>query len=759
MADFRKWFSALSVTALMAVFALPTFAQGTQPFICQANAGTPPIVRAEAYNDLVGDFVLACTGGTHTAMGAIVPAANVTIFLSTNITSRLLGSTVFGSTTANFNEALLIVDEPNSPTHPTRPILNCGNSGAADNGPSGPGVCSIISNGTPSQTYDGTPNVTSLPTGYYDTPDITCGGSAITLNMALNGSTSYTPPGANSYGCGRPNVFQGRTAVAQNVGQSNSVVFSGVPLDPPGGDPNDPNLTRILRITNVRADAELTGVSSTFTTSQIQMSVSISNNASLAINNPQQIVAFVQRGLQDISVKGNFTHFIQCVAETLPQYPSGSGVNENTGMWVQFTEGFNDSWKTEGWQQMAANGYYNGSFFQYGTMSNAYPDNNPATVLSQDVPGAIYHTESGFNANPNNSPPNPDPPNGIGTATVTGGGTLHSTSGTGIDNAGLATQGTRLVMTMQDIPAGSTVKVPKIVWIQRADGTVTGVAVMVSGFDGAGAGGAAPDGASQAWVTVGANNLLVYEVLFADPFALEHLRVPVGLAYTPNLSSNQPDPTVTATVAGGFAPFYSPGPGPRSPQHDSAYPTPRFIPGQAPQDLFHISKCACNLLFPFVTNASAGDTAFDTGIAIANASLDPGASNGFLAAPQQGAVQFWYYNTASGASVATQCTNAASPGDCPGTTVVPAGGVLTYVLSQGSSDWGLDNRAAGFTGYMIAQAQFQYCHAFAYISAQGAGPTSPGMSVGYLGLVMDDGGSYNGRLSRTTQGANDALNQ
>ncbi len=731
MADFRKWFSALSVTALMAVFALPTFAQPVQPFICQANAGTPPIVRAEAYNDLVGDFVLACTGGVPTAPGQVVPAANVTVFLSTNITSRLLSGI--------FNEALLIVDEPNSAGHPSTPILNCGAPGAPDNGPSGPGVCSIVSTGNPAQTYDGTPNGYGLAN--YN-PPVTCDGSTVTV-----GESDVDLPSAGSYGCGRPNVFQGRLAVAQNAGQSNSVVFSGIPLDPPGNE-----WVRIMRITNVRADAELTGVSSTFTTSQIQMSISISNNASLAINNPQQIVAFVQRGLQDIGVQGQFT-FIQCIGEYLPSLATHA--NTSTNMYIQYTEGFNDSWKTEGWQQMAANGTFNGQSWEYNKTS--WPTANPNTVVRQNVPGAIYHTESGFNSRAGDTTPNPNPPNGIGTSPVTANGDLSSGTygtNTGIANAGLATQGTRLAMTLQNVPAGSTVSIPQIVYLERAGTSViTGVATLVSGHNSHGAGGAAPDGSTQAWVSVGSDNLVVYEVLFADPFALEELQVPLALSYSPNLSLNQPDPTVTAQVAGGFAPFYDPGPGPRSPQLDSAYPTPRFIPGQPPQDLFHISKCACNLLFPFVTNASAGDTAFDTGVALANASLDPGLSNGFLATPQEGTVQFWYYNTASGASVASQCTSKDDPGACPGTTVVPAGGLLTYVLSQGSAEWGLDNRAAGFSGYMIAQAQFQYCHAFAYISAQGAGPTSPGMSVGYLALVMDRGS----HLARTTQTLRDSM--
>ena len=87
----------------------------------------------------------------------------------------------------------------------------------------------------------------------------------------------------------------------------------------------------------------------------------------------------------------------------------------------------------------------------------------------------------------------------------------------------------------------------------------------------------------------------------------------------------------------------------------------------------------------------------------------------------------------------------ASGGAVPGPQTsksVPAGQVLTYVASSGSTDWGLDGRAAGLIGYVITQAQFQYCHAFAYISAIGAGPTTPGTSEGYLGIVLDRSGLF-----------------
>ena len=82
-----------------------------------------------------------------------------------------------------------------------------------------------------------------------------------------------------------------------------------------------------------------------------------------------------------------------------------------------------------------------------------------------------------------------------------------------------------------------------------------------------------------------------------------------------------------------------------------------------------------------------------------------------------------------------------APEPAPVRPRVAAGQVLTYTLYNGSAQWGLDNRGAGFTGYMIAQTQFQYCHAFAFIGGLGGGPSvnssTNGLSEGYLALVLD----------------------
>jgi len=267
-----------------------------------------------------------------------------------------------------------------------------------------------------------------------------------------------------------------------------------------------------------------------------------------------------------------------------------------------------------------------------------------------------------------------------------------------------------------------------------AQSQATGVMVMTT-TDAAGAGAFLRTQSINPFVLtkVGTSGLVVYEILYTDPFSTEYVDVPVVLAYASNPGQNLPapgPPNPNTSVTGGFAPFYtsaaSTQPSPNSTFQSPTLPVPRFVPGQA-FDFINIQKCSCNILFPFVANVLG----YDTGIAIANASLDPGATFGFLGTPQPGTIQFWYYGDMS--------NGAAVPGPQTSSVVQP-GHVLTYVLSSGSSQYGLDGRGAGLQGYIITQAQFQYCHAYAFVSAQGAGPTSPGVSEGYLGIVLDRDG-------------------
>jgi len=755
MADFRKWLYALALVALLAGLTVPASAQITPTFQCQTSTSVPPTIRAEGWTELVGDLILNCSGGTSTPAGQVVQPVNVSVSISTNLTSRLLSGGLW-------SEALLIVDEPHSSSNPARPILNCGNAGAPDSGPSGANVCAIVSTGNPAQTYDGTPN--GYSTG-------TCNGA----------NASSIPPPAGTYSCGRPNVFQARLGTPQDPNQYNAVSWLGVPLDPPGTTTN-----RIIRITNIRADAHTLGVAApgNFFLNSVQASISINGNTSLALSSSQQIVAYVAVGLITSISRTNFS-FLQCVGENstvVPpngnltlSAPAGGQQTEGKSPQFKFTEGFGSSWKAKNIAHILStlgNGtlLQAASYWSYDQTTLNYPKD-----LNQDVPGAIYNTEAGFEypgssatlvSAPLSDPAAPNnPPFGIGTTPVTATSlALHNS--TLIDNAGIADQGTRLQVQISNIPAGAFVLVPEAIALTNGNALnlASGVAVLVN-TDAAGAGAYSPvaasgtsaGAASTTFVALPSSGMAVYEVIFADPFSIESATVTAIVAYAPNLNLNQPDPTKTAQAFGGFAPFYSSSaahqPQPLPAPNGVNLPVPRFSPGQVPTNpnFFDVNKCACNLLFPFVS-ASGG---YDTGIAIANTSQDNLGLNGNSAALQQfGGVEFWYYGTGNngGSAPPTQCTNVASPGTCPTPPPssasnlvgqVPAGQVLTYVLSSGGGSIGagpngLNNSANGFTGYIIAQAQFQYCHAYAFITAIGAGPLTQAVSEGYLGLILDN---------------------
>jgi hypothetical protein len=721
MADFRKWLYALAMVALIVGLTIPANAQGGA-VNCSAST-VPTLIRAQAYADLVGDYTLTCTGGTSTPAGGVVPSVSIQVFLSTNITSKLTNGA-----SSPFDEALLIVDNPNTATGPgglsatttpagaSIPILNCGQTGAPENTVSGPGVCQITSDGNPYDTYDGT--------------------------------------------AGHPNVFQGRTANLGVTGISSSIVFQGVPFDPPGTLPY-----RSLRITNIRADAEILGVASSFVQQTVTMSVSFSGVSGLVINNltAQQNVATILNGLTVTSDgKGdtNFNNlaFLQCNSENPKLFAGTSSTGNNITNYptsvqpgVQFVEGFASSWKAKNIATMLANGTVTVGGDVYGGTLN-YPSD-----LAQNVPGYNYFTESGFEwagGTTAQAAPVPNPP--TASATLGAGGLPLYDASTGIQNAGIANQGTRLALSFTNIPQGVNIYVNPVVTLTNGT-TITGVMVYTA-TDASGNGTfTAPTGATVAGASstvtvnptagppVGTNNLIqvsgglaVYEVLFADPNSTEAADVPVVVAYASNLSSNPPIglpvPGTATQVAGGFAPFYTTA---TARQPSATLPVPRFIPGATPLNIFEVVKCACDLLFPFTVSNSG----FDTGLAIANTSLDPGANYGFGATPQQGTVTFFYFGTGAGGQVAPSSQTSG---------VVPAGQVLTYVLSSGGGAIGttgangLDGRAGTgqFEGYIIAQAGFQYCHGFAFISPLGGGPLSPGISEGYLGLELDKGGLF-----------------
>lgn len=628
MVDFRKWFPALAVVALAFGAASTANAQQVAAFSCVGNAGVPPIVRAEGLTELVGDLVLNCTGGTPTAAGNPVPQANVQIFLNTNVTSRLVADP--------WSEALLMIDEPTA---------------AAQRYCSVNGGCAITGVGA------------------------TAGADGI-----VDGVDYDETSGTGTV----PNVFQGRNAGA------NSIVWLGVPIDPPGT-----NATRVIRITNIRANANQLGVSSTLIPTQIVMFISVTGTTSVPINNPQQTVAFIQPGLS-FSTRQAVNSYLQCVSfNSAAATDSSKALINGMGTIVRFSEGFASAFKRRN-----AAAYVDG-------------DTSP-TPVNQNVPGAIYNTESGFL---NQTP-----------AIVTG------SSANGLAAAGLADHGTRLMARFANVPAGVVLYAslypvstcsdcgpssrPAITSVRSAtSSTLTMARLITTDANGGGSfsrvtgtNTSSFDGGA-ATAPIALNNgagMATWEVLQADPLTSQTYEFGIGVSYVANTSNNLPG-LGSATVAGSFAPLST-----VTTQSASA-PLPRFADTSSARTIFTISACTTNILFVFLTNQAG----FDSGIAISNTSVDP-----FGTAPQSGPCKLNYYGETTGGGAAPAAQTSA---------VVPAGKQLTAVLSTGGN-YGIA-ATPGFQGYMIAQCQFQYAHGFAFISDVGANR----VSEAYLGLILDSG--------------------
>jgi hypothetical protein len=595
MMNFCKYFQAFVVVAFLTSIAIPAYSQ----FTCNNFIAVNVPARAEGYAELGGDIIFTCpaNGQPPTTPGSVVPSVNITVSANTNITSRILATLAFGAMT-KFNEALLIIDEPNTTKWNAtggRPIANCGASGE-DSGPDGGGVCHIIAPTNPSRTYDGSVGVRA--SGLADGDFTACAH-------------------ASDFGCGRPNVFQGRNAASLISGQFNAIQFLEVPFDPPSS-----TTSRSVRITNIRVDATRFGVSSPFSTVPVTATVSFGGGTTISVPDTTVTVAQVQQGMTT-RVFG-FTGFLQCVgtdqvsgnSASSPFY-SGAGLppaqSPTGGMDIRVLENFATAWRVRNLAGILANSTFVGVNQYNGGLAA------PSADLAQNVPGAIYNTESGFEYNSATPVPAPNPPGGLGSTAVTNVGHPLFDASTNIQAAGVASQGTRISIQVGSQPAGARLFFPITVSLRnQATGGQTGVMQADALADQNGftsfisgspapflaasptafpftASGGGPTGAviNATWVEVtSAAPVITYEVLFSQPGALEYADIIPAVVYNNNgLASNLPQPGVITTATASFAPIQS---GiANQPQPDGFYATPRFMSTfKSPADtLFSIGAC------------------------------------------------------------------------------------------------------------------------------------------------------------------------
>jgi hypothetical protein len=215
----------------------------------------------------------------------------------------------------------------------------------------------------------------------------------------------------------------------------------------------------------------------------------------------------------------------------------------------------------------------------------------------------------------------------------------------------------------------------------------------------------------------GGTGTAAWEILYDDPSLIESLTFGVDVFYIPNTTVGLPGLTgsTPGQILGTLAPV--------STDLFAAFPPDPIVRfqdyGLAANSPLVIVPCVTNLLFPYLTSSLG----YDTGIAIANTSLD---SPAFSTPTQQGPCTLYFFGQQNGAvSTITPQTS----------DTIVAGQSLVFSLTNPPA--GFDDLTE-FTGYVIARCQFQMAHGLAFI----VDTNLPGFgSEAYLALVIPDTGA------------------
>jgi hypothetical protein len=658
MADFRRWFTVLAVLAVMAFSASAQVGvangSATSLLACVATAAGTPELRPEGYTELAGDIVISCTGGPDYQIGAIIPTTNIVVYMAPAlpITSRFMSSN-------GASEALLIIDEAGA---------NVTTGATGGYGPQAPQVLCTYAN------------------------EITNAACVEQVGTDTSGQYLVAKP-APSNTVGAANVFQGKIG---DYGV-NSVTFYNVPVLPPATS----GVSRTFRITNIRVPVPGGNLSGT-----LQAIISTNPNQTLPLSGTAINIGIVGPAMT-AAVKQVKSPFQQCQPQT-------TQLTSN----LIFTEGFATSFKT----RVVPGGSFNG--IPNNPTGNTTYAAEATNAGIQNIPGGLYggfsaNTESGF--------------------IYSGLATNNTASGSLNYTAGLADYGTRFKAVFYNIPAGLTLYVsttsagpaPAIV-----GGTSTAPYAVLVGTSSSSE--ATPDGTAFApiakTINMASDGLAaialatnsngtaeaVWETTNSNPSAIDVMIFSVYISYSPTspTATNTYGTPITGLPLGtapndvqlSFAPEPSSGTFTTANATQGQIPTPRFAVIKTQEGPYTtINLCQTTLLYPFVTGAAG----FDTGIAVANTSMDP-----FGTVNQTGSCKLWAYGVTVAAAGNTPLQTTVI--GCDATSTPVAGTNCFPVVSPGSVQSVLASATlTNFQGYVIAVCNFQYAHGYAAVTDLG----------------------------------------
>jgi hypothetical protein len=593
MVDFRRWILALAVLALFTGLASAQVGTGTganAQFTCAASVTAVPQLRAEGMTETTGDIIITCIGGNPVPAGSQIPIVNISVFLNTQVTSRLVSGSPTGG--PGVSEALLMIDEPGSTNTPL----------VTGFGPQAPQrVCGVAGTffganaGGLGGTVGSSSGVLGSPaTGCteFATQTTTIAGAPITVETDTFqgvGTVAAPTPGAN--------VFQG--IVNPDSIHNNLVTFFGVPVLPPATT----GTSRVFRITNIRANASVFSGSVTVT-QQIIAQIAVSNPSALPITNSIPVVGLVQSGLSTSS--SGPANLSQCTAAT----------NSSISL-LTFKENFATAFKT----RVAA--ATNGGFAGQGVPTTTAPGN-------QNVPGSIYNSESNFVL-----------PIGSFTAGLADFGTRLKATFLAVP------PGVHIFVSVANVLNSVTpAPVVPVPGGSVGNSVATGLALMVpseTATDGTTNGSFQSVSASTTINGIGVVEAVadatgrataVWEVVNTSPSSLDTLSFAVFTTF----AANAAPANTAATVNMSFAPSPPSISATTGVLSSGSLTIPRFVDLSVAKAILNVNICRTVLLFPFVTNQAG----FDTGIAIANTSTDP-----FGTTPQSGTCTLNWFSGAN----------------------------------------------------------------------------------------------------------------